>query len=557
MKRLKLLLFSICMFLFIGCTKEDGNVIPVENNIDETGSVETDESINIDESGSTEIPEKNTVLSEEELEVYTNLFNTPEYLGFLLTPFNSVEDIDYSSVFLFGAGINDEFKEGEEEDYLEETERNSVYGTLQILRADSVKTYLETHLGISDFTAPDIYYWDYLESRDTYYYYHWESPMDEYRFECISGEKNGNNVSLKFQLEGEEHYGNKADRILEFTESNGNYIIKSNSIQWFDHCDESKNFEIKLPDSNEPIQFITYEPNSNGAVEIYLVKDGKFISNVATEYWQGNEKYPFEKVNEVSFFDFNVDGIDDILVTGECALGECFILEESVSEKYYYESCYLLEEKISEDLEDFSADNIKNILLGDNKDCKFDNYKDAYAHMAHLKNLCGEELSYGLLYTDDDEIPELVINSGGFVSLYTFEDNHLTCLMHEWGYGAFGNAGYYYAPRKGVFYNLNNDHAGAVKYESYMLKHPGQELKADYTKKSLWFNDLDGNGEPSEDEWNASEEWKEYEAKYYNGTDAEMSEEEIKAQFDLYSEYDFEFVSGDMDYDTFINHLYE
>ena len=57
MKRLKLLLFSICMFLFIGCTKEDGNVIPVENNIDETGSVETDESINIDESGSTEIPE--------------------------------------------------------------------------------------------------------------------------------------------------------------------------------------------------------------------------------------------------------------------------------------------------------------------------------------------------------------------------------------------------------------------------------------------------------------------------------------------------------------------
>ncbi len=552
MKRLKYILLSLFLVLFIGCTNKDRIAVLTENDIKESDPINSEK----EEDKQTETEEKKD-FSKEELEAFTQLFNSPEYAGFLLSPFNSAEDVDYSQVFYFGAGINDEFKEGEEEDYLEKTKRNSVYGTLQILRADSVKTYLETHLGISDFTAPDIYYWDYIESRDTYYYYHWESPMDEYKFKCISGEKNGDTVSLRFQLEGKEHYGKTADRILEFTESNGNYIIKSNSIQWFDHCDESQTFEIKLPDSGEPIHFITYEPNGNGEVEIYMVKDGKFIRKVATEYWQGNEKYPFKKVNAVSFFDFNVDGKDDILVTGECVFGECLMLEESVPNNYYYETCYVLSEKISEDLEDFSADNIKNILLGDNKDCKFDNYKDAYAHMARLNNLLGGDLSYGLIYTDDDEIPELIINSGGVVNMYTFEDNHLTCLMHQWGYGAFGNAGYYYAPRKGVFYNLNNDMAGAIKYESYMIKHPGCELKADYTKKSLWFNDLDGNGDPSEDEWEASEEWKEYEAKYFNGTDTEMTEEEIKAQFEKYSEYDYEFISGDMNYDEIIKSLKE
>ncbi len=552
MKRLKYILLSLFLVLFIGCTNKDRIAVLTENDIKESDPINSEK----EEDKQTETEEKKD-FSKEELEAFTQLFNSPEYAGFLLSPFNSAKDVDYSQVFYFGAGINDEFKEGETEEYLELSERTKVYGTLQILRADSVKTYLETHLGISDFTAPKNIYWDYSESRDTYYYYHWESLFDEYKFECISGEKNGDTVSLRFQLEGKEHYGKTADRILEFTESDGNYIIKSNSIQWFDHCDESQTFEIKLPDSGEPIHFITYEPNGNGEVEIYMVKDGKFIRKVATEYWQGNEKYPFKKVNAVSFFDFNVDGTDDILVTGECVFGECLMLEESVPNKYYYETCYVLSEKISEDLEDFSADNIKNILLGDNKDCKFDNYKDAYAHMARLNNLLGGDLSYGLIYTDDDEIPELIINSGGVVNMYTFEDNHLTCLMHQWGYGAFGNAGYYYAPRKGVFYNLNNDMAGAIKYESYMIKHPGCELKADYTKKSLWFNDLDGNGDPSEDEWEASEEWKEYEAKYFNGTDTEMTEEEIKAQFEKYSEYDYEFISGDMNYDEIIKSLKE
>ena len=543
--------------LFAGCngktviTVDNDFPIQLEENDEQNTNVDCPDSEN-DETNKTGENE----LSEDELKVYTDLFNTPEYKGFLLTPFENAEDIDYDSVFYYGAGIEDELKSGEEEDYLEASGNKEIYGDLFILRSDSLTKYLETHLGVSDFIIPEKYYWDYIESRDTYYYYHWSSDFDDYQFECISARKDGNAVTLRFEIAGDFHYGKNADRILKLEEVDGNYVIKSNEIEWFDFCDETQTFEFEMSDSKETINFITYEPNSNGDVEIYMIKDGKFLRRVSTNQWISNKNYPLKKVNAVSFFDFNADGIDDILITGESDLGEFVILEESVPNEYVYETCYALEEKLLENPEgDLSVSNIKRELLGDNQDCKFDNYKDAYAHIAKIHNMTSEGLSYGLIFADDDDIPELVISSGGTVSLYTFEDNHLTCLMYQWAFGAFGNVGYYYAPRSGVFYNLNNDMAGAIKHDSYMIKHPKAELRADFSTTSLWFNDLDGNGEPSEEEWDASEEFKEYEIEYYNWTDTEMSEEEIKAQIEKFESLDFEEVTGDKSYDDFVNGL--
>ena len=44
-------------------------------------------------------------LTQEELDSFTELFGTTEYNGFLVRPFNDVNDIDWAEVFFNGAGI--------------------------------------------------------------------------------------------------------------------------------------------------------------------------------------------------------------------------------------------------------------------------------------------------------------------------------------------------------------------------------------------------------------------------------------------------------------------
>ena len=48
----------------------------------------------------------------------------------------------------------------------------------------------------------------------------------------------------------------------------------------------------------------------------------------------------------------------------------------------------------------------------------------------------GEDYRYGLVYIDDDEIPELVTGIWGYwTSLYTYDSGKIYTLMDKWGYG--------------------------------------------------------------------------------------------------------------------------
>lgn len=549
-------LLSVAL-LITGCGKN--------TTTDDTAPASSQE-ISVEEIQHTEKPQSEETaadetveLSDSELDEFTTLFNTPEYKGFLTDPFNNPDDIDLNAVFYYGAGIDvKDVSDDEINDYLAAVDQPQVYGDLYVMRATDFNKFFETHLGTSaPKDLPDSY-WAYVADHDSYYYYHWDSMYDGKDFKCISGEKDGASYTLRFELNTEKHYERFADRIIKFTKSGDNLILESNFIQWDDNCDETQTFDVELYPSEAPIHFVTYKPDPEDGIKIVLIKDGKFMTSINTSIFRSVDyNTSLNKVTAVSFFDFNADGVKDILIIGESDMGENIRLEESVPNEYYYETCYGIDEKIEEELAgNITVSSVKEMLLGDNSDCKFENYKDAYAHIAGLYNMSGDNYVYGLIDADGDDVPELVIDGQGYnVSLYSFENGIIHCLMYKWAYGAGGNYGYMYAPGKGLYSNHNNDYAGAVQYDSYMTSHDGKEISTDFYVESLFFKDTDGDRTPSEEELSATEEMEVFEARYRNCTGIEMSEDEIKSQIAEYDSYHYEELTGDMSYDELISSL--
>ncbi|WP_026659013.1 hypothetical protein [Butyrivibrio sp. AC2005] len=549
-------LLSVAL-LITGCGKN--------TTTDDTAPASSQE-ISVEEIQHTEKPQSEETaadetveLSDSELDEFTTLFNTPEYKGFLTDPFNNPDDIDLNAVFYYGAGIDvKDLSDDEINDYLAAVDQPQVYGDLYVMRATDFNKFFETHLGTSaPKDLPDSY-WAYVADHDSYYYYHWDSMYDGKDFKCISGEKDGDSYTLRFELNTEKHYERFADRIIKFTKSGDNLILESNFIQWDDNCDETQTFDVELYPSEAPIHFVTYKPDPEDGIKIVLIKDGKFMTSINTSIFRSVDyNTSLNKVTAVSFFDFNADGVKDILIIGESDMGENIRLEESVPNEYYYETCYGIDEKIEEELAgNITVSSVKEMLLGDNSDCKFENYKDAYAHIAGLYNMSGDNYVYGLIDADGDDVPELVIDGQGYnVSLYSFENGIIHCLMYKWAYGAGGNYGYMYAPGKGLYSNHNNDYAGAVQYDSYMTSHDGKEISTDFYVESLFFKDTDGDRTPSEEELSATEEMEVFEARYRNCTGIEMSEDEIKSQIAEYDSYHYEELTGYMSYDELISSL--
>ncbi|MBE5859283.1 MAG: hypothetical protein E7301_04060 [Butyrivibrio sp.] len=553
----KLLPILSVVFLVTGCGKDTAMET---NDSDPSKGISFGEIQSAEESESEEAAAEETVeLSDSELNEFTSLFNTPEYKGFLTEPFNSPDDIDLSAVFFYGAGIDvKNVSDDEINDYLAAVDQPQVYGDLYVMRATDFNEFFETHLGTSAPKELPGSYWAYVAAHDSYYYYHWDSMYDGIDFKCVSGEKDGDTYSLRFELSAEKHYERYADRIIKFTKADDNLVLESNSIQWDDNCDESQTFDVELFPSEAPVHFVTYQPDPEDGIKIVLIKDGKFMTSINTSIFRSVDyNTKLNKVNAVSFFDFNADGIKDILIIGESDMGENIRLEESVPNEYYYETCYGIDEKLEEELAgNLTVSSVKSKLLGDNTECRFDNYKDAYAHIAGLYNMSGDNYVYGLIDADGDEIPELVIDGQGYnVSLYSFDNGIVHCLMYKWAYGAGGNYGYMYAPGKGLYINHNNDYAGAVQYDSYMTSHDGKEISTDFYVESLFFKDTDGDRTPSEEELAATEEMEVFEARYRNCTGKEMSEDEIKSQIAEYDSYHYEDLTGDKSYDELISSL--
>ncbi|RKM55271.1 hypothetical protein D6853_11165 [Butyrivibrio sp. X503] len=506
-------------------------------------------------------------LSADELSEFTDLFNTMEYNGFLEDGFNSPEEIDWEKVLKLGAGISSEnCSEEEINDYLKAANRSSLteYEKLSVIKKSDLADFIKRHTGKDLMPDNDDIEWDYVEKNDSFYKTIWDSDARHKGYECISGEKTGDKYTLRLKvsleksvnIESTSYYGSDADRIVKFTKSGDDLAFESNEIQWDDYCVPEQTFDVDLPQYDSPVHFVTYYEDS-GQAEMVMEKDGKLISSFRPSFLDDMGYINVTTIDAVGFFDVDADGMDDIAIIGSTNDVKHLFIELATTgeEDDFSYFADFGEKKVKEMGGDLTISGVKKALLGDNKDGKYESYKEAYAQIAKTYNYAYDDLSFDLIYVDGDDIPELVVgNTGYWVSLYCFKDGHTCCLMNQWGYGAMGNAGYLYAKKGNVIYNGNADYAGSLYYNTYMSIHDDGKLATDYWTLDLNFNDIDGNGVPSEEELASSDDY-ETKTEYHSEIDANMSETEIKKVIAKYDSLKFEEIVGSMDYDTIMAQL--
>ena len=161
-------------------------------------------------------------------------------------------------------------------------------------------------------------------------------------------------------------------------------------------------------------------------------------------------------------------------------------------------------------------------------------YALAYAEVIVETEAERTEMKYDLVYLDEDGVPELVVGHPGYsVSVYQYDGGALYPVIDDWGYGAMGNHGYEYLPRRNVIRNYNADLAGAIMYVWYGKLGASHEIESYYNEPlSTWmFLDKDGDGLMGQDEPYSDHLY------YYYG-DREITE----AEYDAYQ------ISGDYQY---------
>ena len=488
-------------------------------------------------------------LTEEELQKFTELFASKEYSGFLAESFRDAEDIDWNAVLRDGGGIAiTDVSEAETADYLKATGQGSLYADLYVLRRGDLQAYAKNRTGAEfRFEANDLADWDYIPENDSFYRLHW---YDEgLLFDCVSGEKAGDVLTLRFRAnesspgaDPRSHTGPFADRVLTVRETADGCVMLSNAIQWDDGCDPAQSFDVEMPQYDEPVRFLTYpDPHES---TFLLTKGGKYLVQLSAWVSTGFDSY-LTGVAAVGFFDFDADGRTDILVIGDAADGRHALLYQAVTDGSEFVWFADLDEAKAKQIgRDMTVAGIRQALTGGQAP---GTWQEAYAQIAKLYQLAGEEYRYDLIYADGDEVPELAADLGGYgMTLFTWENGHTRCLMNHWGYGAMGNHGYSYAPGTGVYYNSNADYAGAVVYEYYMSKHEEGELATDYWLRRNNFNDADGDGEPSAEELETYGYF-EGTAEYHSNLNPGMPQEGIRAMVELYESYDWQFLTGTLD----------
>ena len=161
-----------------------------------------------------------------------------------------------------------------------------------------------------------------------------------------------------------------------------------------------------------------------------------------------------------------------------------------------------------------------------------------------------ENLRYDLIYIDEDNIPELIIDYPGFfLEGYTYSDGTVHHIMDYWPYGAMGNAGYSYLPHQNVITNSNNDLAGALIWQSVW------EIDDNFQIVSKLDDELNIRYFESEPDEFYPEDFNNIEYTdspyYYYGTTPITQSEYLS----YIPEGDYDWIGGVFDYDTIIEAL--
>lgn len=318
--------------------------------------------------------------------------------------------------------------------------------------------------------------------------------------------------------------------------------------QFGENCIAEQTFEVELSEYPEPVWFVPKSPSQTGqGLEIEIMKNGEVLTEFDAYVPDTLAGENFTSLDAVSFYDVNFDNRTDIVLietygNSSFAAVYCGVGEAGTDEPRYFVLYKALSEALSEQVNPLTVTEIRNFISGGKRNGEFDSYQEAYEAVARLRDMETEEeiydMAYDLIYVDEDDIPELVVCHQGYsVSLYTYWDGAVYALMDDWGYGAMGNAGYAYVPRRNNIVNDNSDYAGAILYTTYMAVSNHQSVDVVACIETYNFDDVNQNGYPDEEELDSLGM---YGVSYIDGV--EITAEEAAS----YKVGDYEWIEGSM-----------
>lgn len=324
--------------------------------------------------------------------------------------------------------------------------------------------------------------------------------------------------------------------------------------QFGENCIAEQTFEVELSEYSGKVLFVPYAPaGDNQEFHMQIVQNGQVMTELRGYVPEKLEGEAFRSLDAVSFYDVNYDGQTDIVLietygdTSFAVVYYGYAADGGGSQHFFLQE--QLSDQITERADAVTISGIRELISGGKKNGEFGSYAEAYEAAARLGELesAGEQ-AYGLIHVDDDGIPELAAGVNGYyTSLYTWKDGKLYALMEHWAYGAMGNAGYEYAPKKNNIRNYNSDYAGAILYTTYMEIGSQHTLDITTEIKTMNFDDVNQNGMPDEDELESAGM---YGISYIDGKEA--SEEECEA----YDAGEYEMILGELSLDELIAELH-
>lgn len=276
-----------------------------------------------------------------------------------------------------------------------------------------------------------------------------------------------------------------------------------------ENCIADQTFEVELSQYSGKVYFVPFAPAENGkAFSIQMIQNGEVLTQIDPYVPEGITEDGFTSLDAAAFYDVNYDGNTDIVMietygnTSFAAVYYGFDRDSSRDYERRFMAKKQLSKAITEGVSTLTVPEIRNFLSEGKKNGEFSGYGEAYKAVSRLYELEREgTMEYNLIYVDEDTVPELAAGlSGYYVSLYTYHDGTVYTLMDEWAYGAMGNTGYEYSPKKNSLRNYNTDYAGAILYTTYMTIGSSYSIDTEASLVTYNFDDVNGNGMPDEEE---------------------------------------------------------
>ncbi len=325
MKRINFIIVLTGMALLLGCEDTKGEAL-VDGDNNELVSIEvtekpkapeiaptieptvdTDEMLSPDSTTSeiTEIPikvfsdemEDGEILTREELdEISENIYSSHDWL-FLLSAYDTPEEIDWDTVFYSRAGLERAFYSDEDlEKYLAEMDEEEIEYDLLTMSGEDVRDFVKEKTGIENFDVSQLTGWVYLEDSDIL--------MTE-RSDCISPE----------EFEFEE--GRRKDNRIEIhvnksclsmiIKDDGSYQFVSNKDIWQEKAMDIEGVPNNSYGTDIYVLLYDYYP------EIRVVADNEFIFECFPNIAETKGLFSYV-LNDAKFYDVDNDGREDLII---------------------------------------------------------------------------------------------------------------------------------------------------------------------------------------------------------------------------------------------------